>query len=113
MSDHEGTRVGGAPHAGERVPSSDVKRRRRSGGHEREFCGCGPAASGAPGDHDARHRVRPGSDLARYPGLAGHDPAIMAALVWRDAVTRTDDAAVVVLVPAAPDRTAGAAGGRA
>jgi hypothetical protein len=37
----------------------------------------------------------------------------MAALVWRDAVTRTDDAAVVVLVPAAPDRTAGAAGGRA
>ena len=57
--------------------------------------------------------VRPGSDLARYPGLAGHDPAIMAALVWRDAVTRADDAAVIVLLPAAPDRTAGAAGARA
>ena len=57
--------------------------------------------------------VRPGSDLSRYPGLAGHDPAIMAALVWRDAVTRTDDAAVVVVLPAAADRTAGPAGGRA
>ncbi len=57
--------------------------------------------------------VRPGSDLSRYPGLAGHDPAIMAALVWRDAVTRTDDAAVVVLLPAAADRTAGPAAGRA
>ncbi len=46
-------------------------------------------------------------------GLAGHNPAIMAALVWRDAVTRTDDAAVVVMLPAAPHRAAGPAGGGA
>lgn len=59
--------------------------------------------------------VRPGVDLSRYPGLTGHDPAIVAALIWRDAVTRTDDAAVVVVVPAAPHRPsviAGAAEGR-
>ena len=38
-----------------------------------------PTASGPPGIS------------SRYPGSTGHDPAIMAALIWRDAVTRTDD----------------------
>jgi len=45
--------------------------------------------------------IRPGWDLSRYPGAGAHDPAIMAALIWRDAVTRTDDAAVIVVVPPA------------
>ena len=44
--------------------------------------------------------VRSSWDLSRYPGLAGHDPAVMAALIWRDAATRGDDAAVVVTVAA-------------
>lgn len=45
--------------------------------------------------------LRPGWDLSRYPGAAARDPAIMAALIWRDAVTRADDAAVIVVVPPA------------
>jgi anti-sigma regulatory factor (Ser/Thr protein kinase) len=45
--------------------------------------------------------VRPGWDLSRYPGATARDPAIMAALIWRDAVTRTDDSAVIVVVPPA------------
>ena len=44
--------------------------------------------------------VRSSWDLSRYPGLTGHDPAVMAALIWRDAATRGDDAAVVVTVAA-------------
>jgi hypothetical protein len=48
--------------------------------------------------------IRATWDLSRYPGLAGHDPAIMAALIWRAAVTRADDAAVVVMTPAADAR---------
>ncbi|HWG11692.1 MAG TPA: ATP-binding protein [Streptosporangiaceae bacterium] len=46
--------------------------------------------------------IRPAWDLSRYPGAIRHDPAVMATLIWRDAATRGDDAAVVV--------TAGAAG---
>lgn len=45
--------------------------------------------------------IRPGWDLSRYPGATAHDPAIMAALIWRDAVTFTDDSAVIVVVPPA------------
>ena len=41
--------------------------------------------------------VRSSWDLPRYPGATRHDPAVLAALVWRDAATRGDDAAVVVL----------------
>ena len=44
--------------------------------------------------------VRSSWDLSRYPGLTGHDPAVMAALIWRDAATRGDDAAVVVTAAA-------------
>ena len=44
--------------------------------------------------------VRSSWDLSRYPGLTGHDPAVMAALIWRDAATRGDDAAVVVTTAA-------------
>jgi len=43
--------------------------------------------------------LRPGWDLSRYPGAPRHDPAIMAALIWREAVTRADDAAVIVVAP--------------
>lgn len=45
--------------------------------------------------------IRTGWDLTRYPGATAHDPAVMAALIWRDAVTRTDDSAVIVVVPPA------------
>jgi anti-sigma regulatory factor (Ser/Thr protein kinase) len=44
--------------------------------------------------------VRSSWDLSRYPGVTGHDPAVMAALIWRDAATRGDDAAVVVTAAA-------------
>jgi anti-sigma regulatory factor (Ser/Thr protein kinase) len=47
--------------------------------------------------------IRSSWDLSRYPGLTRHDPAVMAALIWRDAATRGDDSAVVIM--------AGAAGG--
>jgi anti-sigma regulatory factor (Ser/Thr protein kinase) len=40
--------------------------------------------------------IRSSWDLSRYPGVTRHDPAVMAALIWRDAATRGDDAAVVV-----------------
>jgi anti-sigma regulatory factor (Ser/Thr protein kinase) len=51
--------------------------------------------------------IRSSWDLSRYPGVTGHDPAVMAALIWRDAATRGDDAAVVIASgrPAAPART--------
>ena len=49
--------------------------------------------------------IRSSWDLSRYPGVTRHDPAVMAALIWRDAATRGDDAAVVVT-------TAGDARGR-
>jgi anti-sigma regulatory factor (Ser/Thr protein kinase) len=45
--------------------------------------------------------IRSSWDLARYPGVTRHDPAVMAALIWRDAATRGDDAAVVVTAAAA------------
>ncbi len=48
--------------------------------------------------------VRPSWDLARYPGAAGHDPAIMAALIWRDAATRGDDAGIVIATAGAGSR---------
>lgn len=48
--------------------------------------------------------IRPAWDLSRYPGAAGRDPAILAALIWRDAAAgaagpegRADDTAVVVV----------------
>jgi anti-sigma regulatory factor (Ser/Thr protein kinase) len=41
--------------------------------------------------------IRSSWDLSRYPGITRHDPAVMAALIWRDAATRGDDAAVVVM----------------
>lgn len=53
--------------------------------------------------------IRPAWDLSRYPGAAGRDPAILAALIWRDAAaragdaTRSDDTAVVVVAGAAPE----------
>jgi hypothetical protein len=50
--------------------------------------------------------VRSSWDLSRYPGVTRHDPAVMAALIWRDATTRGDDSAVVIAAGAA-----GAAGG--
>ncbi|HEX3752746.1 MAG TPA: hypothetical protein VHW06_19410 [Streptosporangiaceae bacterium] len=40
--------------------------------------------------------IRSSWDLSRYPGVTSHDPAVMAALIWRDAATRHDDAAVVI-----------------
>ncbi len=40
--------------------------------------------------------IRSSWDLSRYPGVTRHDPAVMAALIWRDAATRADDAAVVI-----------------
>jgi hypothetical protein len=46
--------------------------------------------------------IRPSWDLSRYPGVTGHDPAIMAALIWRDSATRGDDAAVVIASASAP-----------
>jgi anti-sigma regulatory factor (Ser/Thr protein kinase) len=54
--------------------------------------------------------VRPAWDLSRYPGAAGHDPAVLAALIWRDAAAggpagRTDDTAVVVVAGAAEARS--------
>lgn len=50
--------------------------------------------------------IRPSWDLYRYPGVTGHDPAVMAALIWRDGATRGDDAAVVIASasPPAPAR---------
>jgi anti-sigma regulatory factor (Ser/Thr protein kinase) len=41
--------------------------------------------------------IRSSWDVSRYPGVTRHDPAVLATLVWRDAATRGDDAAVVVL----------------
>ena len=40
-------------------------------------------------------------DLAAYPGLAGHHPMVIAAVLYRDHGRRTDDASVVVLSEAA------------
>jgi anti-sigma regulatory factor (Ser/Thr protein kinase) len=40
--------------------------------------------------------IRSSWDLSRYPGVTRHDPAVMAALIWRDAATQADDAAVVI-----------------
>jgi hypothetical protein len=34
--------------------------------------------------------------------VTGHDPAIMAALIWRDSATRGDDAAVVIASAGGP-----------
>jgi len=61
--------------------------------------------------------IRPSWDLSRYPGVTRHDPAVMAALIWRDAVSRTDDAAVVIVTggpTSAPSSSPapGPAGGR-
>jgi hypothetical protein len=36
-------------------------------------------------------------DPADYPGADHHHPAIMAALIWRDANRGNDDATVVVV----------------
>jgi anti-sigma regulatory factor (Ser/Thr protein kinase) len=52
--------------------------------------------------------VRSSWDLSRYPGVTRHDPAVMAALIWRDAATRGDDAAVVVTAAATRPRTTAA-----
>lgn len=41
--------------------------------------------------------VRDGWNLADYPGLLGHDSAVIAAALHRDFATSTDDAAVLVL----------------
>ncbi len=38
-------------------------------------------------------------DLAHYPGVHRNHPAVLAALVWRDAHRGTDDATVVVALP--------------
>jgi anti-sigma regulatory factor (Ser/Thr protein kinase) len=46
--------------------------------------------------------IRSSWDLSRYPGVTGHDPAVMAALIWRDAATGNDDAAVVVATASQP-----------
>jgi anti-sigma regulatory factor (Ser/Thr protein kinase) len=46
--------------------------------------------------------IRSSWDLSRYPGVTGHDPAVMAALIWRDAATRGDDAAVVIASASRP-----------
>jgi hypothetical protein len=53
--------------------------------------------------------IRPAWDLSRYPGAARRDPAILAALIWRDAPAgtagapgRADDTAVVVVSGAPP-----------
>jgi anti-sigma regulatory factor (Ser/Thr protein kinase) len=61
-----------------------------------------------PGSLFAAHSdgVRSSWDLSRYPRVTRHDPAIMAALIWRDAATRGDDSAVVVVAG-----VAGTAGG--
>jgi anti-sigma regulatory factor (Ser/Thr protein kinase) len=55
---------------------------------------------GAPSTFSAHtDGVRLAWDLSRYPGVTSHDPAVMAALIWRDAVTHTDDAGIVLVVP--------------
>jgi hypothetical protein len=41
--------------------------------------------------------IRSSWDVSRYPGVIRHDPAVLATLVWRDAATRGDDAAVLVV----------------
>ncbi len=41
--------------------------------------------------------IRSSWDLSRYPGVTRHDPAVLAALIWRDAATRGDDSAVVIV----------------
>ena len=46
--------------------------------------------------------IRSSWDLSRYPGVTGHDPAVMAALIWRDAAAGNDDAAVVVATASQP-----------
>jgi anti-sigma regulatory factor (Ser/Thr protein kinase) len=46
--------------------------------------------------------IRSSWDLSRYPGVTGHDPAVMAALIWRDAAAGHDDAAVVVATASQP-----------
>lgn len=59
--------------------------------------------------------IRPAWDLSRYPGAARRDPAILAALIWRDAPAgapgapgRADDTAVVVVSGAPPEVRAAA-----
>jgi anti-sigma regulatory factor (Ser/Thr protein kinase) len=44
--------------------------------------------------------IRSSWNLSRYPGVIQHDPAVMATLIWRDAATRGDDAAVIVVTAA-------------
>ena len=41
--------------------------------------------------------IRSSWDLSRYPGVTRHDPAVLAALIWRDAATGGDDSAVVIV----------------
>ena len=41
--------------------------------------------------------IRSGWDLSAYPGLLGHDPAVIAAALHRDFTRSTDDAAVLVV----------------
>jgi anti-sigma regulatory factor (Ser/Thr protein kinase) len=55
--------------------------------------------------------IRPSCDLSRYPGVTRHDLAVMAALIWRDAATRGDDAAIVITATAAELAAAEDAGG--
>jgi hypothetical protein len=55
--------------------------------------------------------IRPSWDLSRYPGVTRHDLAVMAALIWRDAATRGDDAAIVITATAAELAAAEDAGG--
>jgi anti-sigma regulatory factor (Ser/Thr protein kinase) len=59
--------------------------------------------------------IRPVWDLSRYPGATRRDPAILAALIWRDAPAgaagapgRADDTAIVVVSGAAPEARAAA-----
>jgi anti-sigma regulatory factor (Ser/Thr protein kinase) len=55
--------------------------------------------------------IRSSWDLSRYPGVTRHDPAVMAALIWRDAATRSDDSAVVIAA-GGTGGTGGAGGAR-
>jgi hypothetical protein len=64
----------------------------------------------APRARDAAYRWGPGAvlilatdglrsrwDPLAYPGLLGHDPAVIAATLYRDHARGTDDAAVLVV----------------
>jgi hypothetical protein len=41
--------------------------------------------------------IRAGWGLSAYPGLIGHDPAVIAAVLHRDFARGTDDATVLVV----------------